>query len=174
MPWDASSSQSSQPSDASSDPSSSSELKFSMIEIDGHLYYLSSMYVDQCILNFSHTMNVDLLYTFVKYATGLSDQKITTIVFKIADEQLQNQSKNKKVVGFWHPQLSKFVLNTQMDANVEQSQMREGHQESIPCIIISSFFVTLVADFNSSRTARVYITFVGVNTTNQNCKYDCK
>ena len=119
MPWDASSSQSSQPSDASSDPSSSSELKFSMIEIDGHLYYLSSMYVDQCILNFSHTMNVDLLYTFVKYATGLSDQKITTIVFKIADEQLQNQSKNKKVVGFWHPQLSKFVLNTQMDANVE-------------------------------------------------------
>jgi hypothetical protein len=64
-------------------------------------------------------MSTSLLDTFVKYATELSDQKITTIVFKNADEQLQNQSQNKKVVGFWHPLLSKFVLNTQTDANVE-------------------------------------------------------
>ena len=39
-------------------------------------------------------------------------------------------------------------------------------------------FLTLFAfafmTLKSSRTARVYITFVGVNTTNQNCKYDCK
>ena len=109
MPWGSSS----QPSDPYSG------LQFSMIEIDGHLYYLSSMHVDQCILNFSHTMNLDLLDTFVKYATGLSNEKITTIVFKNADEQPQTQSQNKKVVGFWHPQLSKFVLNAQADANME-------------------------------------------------------
>ena len=76
-----------------------------MIEIDGNLYYLSSMHVDQCILNFSHTMNLDLLDTFVKYATGLSSEKITTIVFK--KSELPNEEK--KVVGFWHPQLSRFV-----------------------------------------------------------------
>ena len=118
MPWGSSS----QPSKAPlvsqpSDPYSG--LQFSMIEIDGHLYYLSSMHVDQCILNFSHTMNLDLLDTFVKYATGLSNEKITTIVFKNADEQPQTQSQNKKVVGFWHPQLSKFVLNAQAAANME-------------------------------------------------------
>jgi hypothetical protein len=117
MPWDAYSSQLSQTCQSSSDPSS--ELTFSMIEIDGHLYYLSSLHVDECILRYSHTMSTSLLDTFVKYATELSDQKITTIVFKNADEQLQNQSQNKKVVGFWHPLLSKFVLNTQTDANVE-------------------------------------------------------
>ena len=66
---------------------------------------MSSMHVDQCILNFSHTMNLDLLDTIVKYATGLSDQKITTIVFK--KSELPNEEK--KVVGFWHPQLSRFV-----------------------------------------------------------------
>ena len=65
------------------------------------------MHVDQCILDFSHTMNLDLLDTFVKYATGLSDQKITTIVFK----KSELPSGEKKVVGFWHPQLSKFVVN---------------------------------------------------------------
>jgi hypothetical protein len=102
MPWGVSSSQTSQTSQPS-DPSS--ELTFSMIEIDGNLYYLSSMHVDQCILNFSHTMNLDLLDTFVKYATGLSSEKITTIVFK--KSELPNEEK--KVVGFWHPQLSRFV-----------------------------------------------------------------
>ena len=81
-------------------------IPFSMIEIDGNLYYLSSMHVDQCILNFSHTMNLDLLDTIVKYATGLSDEKITTIVFKKSD--LPNEEK--KVVGFWHPQLCRFMI----------------------------------------------------------------
>jgi len=97
-----------------------SPLQFSIIEIDGNLYYLSSLHVDECILRYSHTMSTSLLDTFVKYATGLSNEKITTIVFKNADEQPQTQSQNKKVVGFWHPQLSKFVLNTQVqaDANV--------------------------------------------------------
>jgi hypothetical protein len=108
MPWRASSSQTSQPSDASSDPSSSSYLQFSMIEIDGNLYYLSSMHVDQCILNFSHTMNLDLFDTIVKYATGLSDEKITTIVFK--KSELPNEEK-KVVVGFWHPQLCRFMIH---------------------------------------------------------------
>jgi hypothetical protein len=109
MPWGVSSSQSSQPSDASasSSSSSSSDIQFSMIEIDGNLYYLSSMHVDQCILNFSHTMNLDLLDTIVKYATGLSDEKITTIVFKKSD--LPNEEK--KVVGFWHPQLCRFMIH---------------------------------------------------------------
>ena len=106
MPWGVSSSQSSQPSDASAS-SSSSDIQFSMIEIDGNLYYLSSMHVDQCILNFSHTMNLDLLDTIVKYATGLSDEKITTIVFKKSD--LPNEEK--KVVGFWHPQLCRFMIH---------------------------------------------------------------
>ena len=107
MPWGASSSQTQtlqtpQPSDASS------ELTFSTIEIDGNLFYLSSMHVDQCILNFSHTMNLDLLDTFVKYATGLSDEKITTIVFK--KSELSNEEK-KVVVGFWHPQLCRFMIH---------------------------------------------------------------
>ena len=104
MHWGASSSQTlqtPQPSNASS------ELTFSIIEIDGNLFYLSSMHVDQCILNFSHTMNLDLLDTIVKYATGLSDEKITTIVFKKSD--LPNEEK--KVVGFWHPQLCRFMIH---------------------------------------------------------------
>lgn len=96
-----------------------SHIQFSIIEIDGNLYYLSSLGVDECILKYSHTMSTSLLDTLVKYATGLTNEKITTIVFKNADEQPQTQ--NKKVVGFWHPQLSKFVLNTQVhaDANME-------------------------------------------------------
>ena len=80
-----------------------------MIEVDGKLYYLSSMHVDQCILNFSHTMNLDLLDTFVKYATGLSSEKITTIVFKKCELLNGEKNEEKKVVGFWHPQLSRFV-----------------------------------------------------------------
>lgn len=105
--------------ETSSSQETPTPLQFSIIEIDGNLYYLSSLHVDECILRYSHTMSTSLLDTFVKYATGLSNEKITTIVFKNADEQAQTQSQNKKVVGFWHPQLSKFVLNTQADANVE-------------------------------------------------------
>jgi hypothetical protein len=83
------------------------------MEIDGRLYYLSSIHADECILNYSHTMSVSLLDTFVKYATGLSDKKMTTIVFKNADESSSSShAQEKKVVGFWHPQLSKFVLDT--------------------------------------------------------------
>lgn len=106
--------------ETSSSQETPTPLLFSIIEIDGNLYYLSSLHVDECILRYSHTMSTSLLDTFVKYATGLSNEKITTIVFKNADEQPQTQSQNKKVVGFWHPQLSKFVLNTQVqaDANV--------------------------------------------------------
>ena len=112
MPWGTSSSQPSQPSQplpVSQPPDLSSGLQFSMIEIDGNLYYLCSMHVDQCILDFSHTMNLDLLDTFVKYATGLSDQKITTIVFKKSELPSGEKNEEKKVVGFWHPQLSRFV-----------------------------------------------------------------
>ena len=108
MPWTTSSQPSSQPSDPSSDPYS--ELSFSMIEIDGNLYYLSSMHIDQCILKFSHTMNLDLLDTFVKYATGLSNEKTTTIVFKKTELTNGNGNEEKKVVGFWHPQLSRFIV----------------------------------------------------------------
>lgn len=50
-------------------------LQFSIIEIDGNLYYLSSLHVDECILRYSHTMSTSLLDTFVKYATGLSNEK---------------------------------------------------------------------------------------------------
>jgi hypothetical protein len=96
--------------------SSSSLLQFSVMEIDGRLYYLSSLHADECILTYSHTMSVSLLDTFVKYATGLSNEKMTTIVFKNADESSSSSSSSnsqeKKVVGFWHPQLSKFVLDT--------------------------------------------------------------
>jgi|688.fasta_scaffold793990_2 hypothetical protein len=92
-----------------------SPLQFSMIEINGNLYYLSSLYVDECILNYSHTMPTTLLDTFVKYASGMSNQKLTTIVFSHADDQ----SQEKKVVGFWHPQLSKFVMNTETDKSSE-------------------------------------------------------
>jgi hypothetical protein len=52
-------------------------------------------------------MNLDLLDIIVKYATGLSDEKITTIVFKKSD--LPNEEK--KVVGFWHPQLCRFMIH---------------------------------------------------------------
>ena len=104
MHWDASSSQTMQTPQPSN---ASSELTFSIIEIDGNLFYLSSMHIDQCILNFSHTMNLDLLDIIVKYATGLSDEKITTIVFKKSD--LPNEEK--KVVGFWHPQLCRFMIH---------------------------------------------------------------
>ena len=91
---------------------SSSHLQFSIMEIDGRLYYLGSLHADECILTYSHTMSVSLLDTFDKYATGLSNEKMTTIVFKNADESPPSNSQEKKVVGFWHPQLSKFVLDT--------------------------------------------------------------
>ena len=81
---------------------------FSLIEIDGNLYYLSSLHIDECVFKYSHTMSTELLRTFTTYAEGLSDEKITTIVFKNIDAT----SQEKKVVGFWHPQLSKFVLIT--------------------------------------------------------------
>ena len=81
---------------------------FSLIEIDGNLYYLSSMHIDECILKYSDTITTSLLKTFTTYAEGLSDKKITTIVFKNID----TASQEKKVVGFWHPQLSKLVLDT--------------------------------------------------------------
>jgi hypothetical protein len=54
-------------------------------------------------------MTTSLLETFVKYAGGLSDEKVTAVVFKNMD----TTSQEKKVVGFWNPQLSKFVLDTQ-------------------------------------------------------------
>jgi hypothetical protein len=88
--------------------------RFSMIEIDGKIYYLASLNVDDCIINYSHTMATPLLETFTNYSTGLSDQRMTTIVFENDDSQSQSQSQQpqeKKVVGFWNPQLSKFVLN---------------------------------------------------------------
>jgi len=99
-------------------PQSSSLPQFSIMEIDGRLYYLRTLHADECIVNYSHTMSVFLLDTFVKYATGLSNEKMTTIVFKNVDESSSSSSSSsshsqeKKVVGFWHPQLSKFVLDT--------------------------------------------------------------
>jgi len=107
---DSETSSSQQTSDASSPPS-----LFSIMEIDGRLYYLSSLCANECILTYSHTMSVSLLDTFVKYATGLSNEKMTTIVFKNMDVSLSSSSSShsqeKKVVGFWHPQLSRFVLD---------------------------------------------------------------
>jgi hypothetical protein len=85
--------------------------RFSMIEIDGKIYYLASLNVDDCVINYSHTMTTPLLETFTKYSNGLSDQRMTTIVFENVDSQPQPQPQEKKVVGFWNPQLSKFVLN---------------------------------------------------------------
>jgi hypothetical protein len=93
-----------------------------MIEIDGKIYYLTSLNVDDCIINYSHTMTTPLLETFTNYSTGLSDQRMTTIVFENVDSlpdpapaeaqtQPQSQPQEKKVVGFWNPRLSKFVLN---------------------------------------------------------------
>ena len=94
-----------------SHPSQPSQPKhpFSLIEIDGNLYYISSLHVDECILNYSHTMTTSMLKTFTTYAEGLYDEKVTAIVFKNID----TTSQEKKVVGFWNPQLSKFVLDTQ-------------------------------------------------------------
>jgi hypothetical protein len=110
IPFGSSNSQPSQPSQPS--PS------FSMIEIDGKLYYLSSLDIDDCITNYSHTMTTALLKTITTYATGLSNQKITTIVFENVKSLPDPASvktepppvQEKKVVGFWNPQLSKFVL----------------------------------------------------------------
>ncbi len=62
-------------------------------------------------------MTTPLLETITTFSTSLSNQKITTIVFENDDSQPQSQSQTqskpqeKKVVGFWNPQLSKFVLN---------------------------------------------------------------
>jgi hypothetical protein len=78
--------------------------QFSMIEIDGNIYYLSSLHADDCIINYSHTMSTALLETFTTYTHSLSNQKITTVVF-------ENVPPEKKVVGFWNPQLSKFILH---------------------------------------------------------------
>ena len=105
-----------QPSQPSQPPPS-----FSMIEIDGKLYYISSLHIDECITKYSHTMTTALLKTITTYATGLSDNKITTIVFENV-ESLPDPSpakmypqqypvQEKKVVGFWNPQLSKFILH---------------------------------------------------------------
>jgi hypothetical protein len=63
-------------------------------------------------------MTTPLLETFTNYSCGLSDQRMTTIVFENVDSlsdpapaEPQEQQQEKKVVGFWNPQLSKFVLN---------------------------------------------------------------
>ena len=111
MPFGSSNSQPAQPSQPPQP--SQPEHTFSMIEIDGKMYYLTSLNVDDCIINYSHTMTTSLLETFTKYSTGLSDQRITTIVFENVDsqQQPQPQPQEKRVVGFWNPQLSKFVLN---------------------------------------------------------------
>jgi hypothetical protein len=53
-------------------------------------------------------MPTPLLEMFTKYAGGLSSEKVTAIVFKNID----TTSQEKKVVGFWNPQLSKFILNS--------------------------------------------------------------
>ncbi len=90
---------------------------FSMIEIDGNIYYLSSLHADDCIINYSHTMSTALLETFTSYSHSLSTQKITTVVFENippatpSDTTTPGQPPEKKVVGFWHPQLSKFILH---------------------------------------------------------------
>jgi hypothetical protein len=61
------------------------------------------------------------LETITKFSTGLSNDKITTFVFENDNSQPQSQPQpqpqpqsqpqEKKVVGFWNPQLSKFILN---------------------------------------------------------------
>ena len=99
-----------QPSQSSqSSQSSQPHHPFSLIEIDGNLYYISSLDIDECILNYSHTMPTPLLETFVTYAGGLTSEKVTAVVFKNID----TTSQEKKVVGFWNPQLSKFILNSE-------------------------------------------------------------
>ena len=103
------SSQSSQPSQSSQDQHS-----FSLIEIDGNLYYLKSLHIDECIINYSHTMTTSFLETLTKYAGALSDEKVTAVVFKNIDTTTTTTTttQEKKVVGFWNPQLSKFILDT--------------------------------------------------------------
>lgn len=88
---------------------SQSNHPYSMIEIDGSLYYLTSLHTDECVMNYSHTMSTALLESFTNYARCLSDQTITTIVFE--NIPTTEQTQEKKVVGFWNPQLSKFVIN---------------------------------------------------------------
>jgi hypothetical protein len=87
----------------------------SMIEIDGNIYYLSSLHADDCIINYSHTMSTHLLEMFTTYTHSLSTQKITTVVFEnippAPSAPEQTQPPEKKVVGFWNPQLSKFILH---------------------------------------------------------------
>jgi len=83
---------------------------FSMIEIDGNIYYLASLHADDCIINYSHTMSTHLLEMFTTYTHSLSTQKITTVVFENIQPTV-NQPPEKKVVGFWNPQLSKFILH---------------------------------------------------------------
>jgi hypothetical protein len=91
--------------------------QFSMIEIDGNIYYLSSLHADDCIINYSHTMSTHLLEMFTTYTHSLSTQKITTVVFENipppapSDTTTPQQPPEKRVVGFWHPQLSKFILH---------------------------------------------------------------
>jgi hypothetical protein len=89
--------------------------QFSMIEIDGNIYYLASLHADDCIINYSHTMSTALLETFTSYSHSLSTQKIITVVFENIPPPLsapeQTHPPEKKVVGFWHPQLSKFILH---------------------------------------------------------------
>lgn len=130
MPFRSSNSQASQPSQSShpsqlsqpsqpSQPPPKSAHTFSMIEIDGKIYYLTSLNIDDCIINYSHTMTTPLLETIITFSKSLSNQKITTIVFENdnsqpqpqTQSQTQPQTQEKKVVGFWNPQLSKFVLN---------------------------------------------------------------
>jgi len=84
-----------------------------MIEIDGNLYYLASLHAEDCIISYSHTMSTALLEKFTSYISSLSTQKITTIVFENASPvpSESEQPPEKKVVGFWNPQLSKFILH---------------------------------------------------------------
>lgn len=84
--------------------------RFSMIEIDGNIYYIASLHADDCIINYSHTMSTHLLEMFTTYTHSLSTQKITTVVFENI-QPTANQPPEKKVVGFWNPQLSKFILH---------------------------------------------------------------
>jgi hypothetical protein len=91
--------------------------QFSMIEIDGNIYYLSSLHADDCIINYSQTMSTHLLEMFTTYTHSLSTQKITTVVFENIPPPAPSattapqQPPEKKVVGFWNPQLSKFILH---------------------------------------------------------------
>jgi hypothetical protein len=55
-------------------------------------------------------MTTSFLETLTKYAGALSDEKVTAVVFKNIDTTTTTQEK--KVVGFWNPQLSKFILDT--------------------------------------------------------------